>query len=60
MAEDVNNAILTELRRLTDAIDRLAGPAPAANDWKSTWAYNYTLPIQAAPINAAPTKIRTV
>ncbi|TCM75494.1 ATP-binding protein [Rhizobium sp. BK068] len=35
MAEDVNNAILTELRRLTDAIDRLAGPAPAANDWNA-------------------------
>ncbi|MBB3318661.1 hypothetical protein FHT77_004562 [Rhizobium sp. BK181] len=33
MAEDVNNAILAELRRLTDAIDRLAGPAPAINDW---------------------------
>lgn len=33
MAEDFNNAILTELRRLTDAIDRLAGPAPALNDW---------------------------
>ncbi|MBW9113209.1 ATP-binding protein [Rhizobium cauense] len=33
MAEDFNNAILTELRRLTDAIDRLAGPAPAINDW---------------------------
>ncbi|WP_028747407.1 ATP-binding protein [Rhizobium mesoamericanum] len=33
MAEDVNHAILTELRRLTDAIDRLAGPAPAVNDW---------------------------
>lgn len=35
MAGDVNNAILTELRRLTDAIDRLAGPAPAVNDWNA-------------------------
>jgi predicted AAA+ superfamily ATPase len=35
MAEDVNNAILTELRRLTDAIDRLAGPAPAVSDWNA-------------------------
>ncbi|EPE98475.1 ATP-binding protein [Rhizobium grahamii] len=35
MAEDVNNAILAELRRLTDAIDRLAGPAPAINDWNA-------------------------
>ncbi|MBB3543598.1 MULTISPECIES: ATP-binding protein [unclassified Rhizobium] len=35
MAEDVNNAILAELRRLADAIDRLAGPAPAINDWSA-------------------------
>jgi len=35
MAGDVNNAILTELRRLTDAIDRLAGPPPALNDWNA-------------------------
>jgi len=35
MAGDVNNAILTELRRLTDAIDRLAGPPPAVNDWNA-------------------------
>ncbi|CCM75459.1 ATP-binding protein [Rhizobium mesoamericanum] len=35
MAEDANHAILTELRRLTDAIDRLAGPAPAVNDWSA-------------------------
>ncbi|MDQ0561430.1 putative AAA+ superfamily ATPase [Rhizobium mesoamericanum] len=35
MTEDVNHAILAELRRLTDAIDRLAGPAPAVNDWSA-------------------------
>ncbi|CDM57544.1 MULTISPECIES: ATP-binding protein [Rhizobium] len=35
MAEDFNNTILAELRRLTDAIDRLAGPAPAINDWNA-------------------------
>ncbi|MEZ2130587.1 MULTISPECIES: ATP-binding protein [unclassified Sinorhizobium] len=33
MAEDINSAILTELQRLADAIDRLAGPPPAVNDW---------------------------
>ncbi|MDM9622215.1 AAA family ATPase [Rhizobium sp. AC44/96] len=33
MAEDVNTVILTELRRLADAVERLAGPAPAVNDW---------------------------
>ncbi|TCL67289.1 ATP-binding protein [Rhizobium sp. BK251] len=33
MAEQINNAILSELRRLADAVDRLAGPPPAINDW---------------------------
>ncbi len=33
MAEDLNTVILTELRRLADAVERLAGPAPAVNDW---------------------------
>lgn len=33
MAEDINSAILTELQRLADAVDRLAGPPPAVNDW---------------------------
>lgn len=33
MAEDVNTVILTELRRLADAVERLAGPAPAVNEW---------------------------
>jgi predicted AAA+ superfamily ATPase len=34
MTEELNNSvILAELRRLADAVERLAGPAPAANDW---------------------------
>jgi predicted AAA+ superfamily ATPase len=33
MTEELNSVILTELRRLADAVERLAGPAPAANDW---------------------------
>jgi uncharacterized protein len=35
MAEDVNSIILGELRRLADAVERLAGPAPAINDWNA-------------------------
>jgi predicted AAA+ superfamily ATPase len=34
MTKELNSSvILTELRRLADAVERLAGPAPAANDW---------------------------
>ncbi|WP_111561387.1 ATP-binding protein [Rhizobium sp.] len=35
MAEDVNSIILGELRRLADAVERLAGPPPAINDWNA-------------------------
>jgi predicted AAA+ superfamily ATPase len=35
MAEDVNSIILGELRRLADAVERLAGPPPAVNDWNA-------------------------
>src|SRR5882762_11019249 len=33
MSEDQNSLILTEIRRLTAAVERLAGPPPAINDW---------------------------
>jgi predicted AAA+ superfamily ATPase len=33
MSEDQNSRILAEIRRLTAAVERLAGPAPADNDW---------------------------
>ncbi|KRB53091.1 AAA family ATPase [Rhizobium sp. Root708] len=33
MAEDLNHVILAELRRLANAVERLAGPAPVTNDW---------------------------
>lgn len=33
--EETNMALLAEVRRLADALDRLAGPAPAINDWNS-------------------------
>ena len=30
------SALLAEVKRLADAVDRLAGPAPAVNDWQAT------------------------
>lgn len=35
MTEDQNALILAEVRRLADAVERLAGPAPAINDWNA-------------------------
>jgi predicted AAA+ superfamily ATPase len=35
VTEDQNAPILAEVRRLADAIERLAGPAPAVNDWNA-------------------------
>ncbi len=35
MTEDQNALILAEVRRLADAVERLAGPAPAVNDWNA-------------------------
>ncbi|QWW69286.1 ATP-binding protein [Rhizobium sp. WYJ-E13] len=33
MAEEINSVLLQELKRLANAVERLAGPAPAVNDW---------------------------
>ncbi|SMF66440.1 ATP-binding protein [Neorhizobium sp. CSC1952] len=33
MSDDFNTQILAEVRRLADALERLAGPPPAVNDW---------------------------
>jgi len=35
VTEDQNALILAEVRRLADAVERLAGPAPAINDWNA-------------------------
>ncbi|MBB3410624.1 hypothetical protein FHT87_004556 [Rhizobium sp. BK316] len=35
MAEEINSVLLQELKRLANAVERLAGPAPAANDWNA-------------------------
>jgi predicted AAA+ superfamily ATPase len=45
-AEDTITALLTEVRRLADAMERLAGPAPAINDWDSADCFVW------APANA--------
>jgi len=57
MAEDFNNAILTELRRLTDAIDRLAGPAPAINDWDAADCFVWSPARQHLQPIARPNRI---
>ncbi|WP_119943211.1 ATP-binding protein [Neorhizobium sp. NCHU2750] len=33
MSDNFNAQVLAEIRRLADAVERLAGPAPAVNDW---------------------------
>ena len=35
MTDDANQLLLAELRRLTAAVERLAGPAPAENEWNA-------------------------
>ncbi|WP_160004420.1 ATP-binding protein [Rhizobium sp. 18055] len=65
MAEDFNSSILSELRRLADAVERLAGPAPAVNDWEAAdcfvWspARQHLQPV-ARPNRVALTLIRGV
>ncbi|MFC5755546.1 MULTISPECIES: ATP-binding protein [unclassified Rhizobium] len=52
MAEEINSVLLQELKRLADAVERLAGPAAAANDWDAAdcfvWspARQYLQPVQ--------------
>ena len=65
MADDVNSIILGELRRLADAVERLAGPPPAVNDWEAAdcfvWspARQHLQPV-ARPNRVALTLIRGV
>ncbi|MFK0165363.1 ATP-binding protein [Rhizobium sp. NPDC090279] len=65
MTEDQNALILAEVRRLADAVERLAGPAPAINDWNAAdcfvWvpARLYLQPV-ARPNRVALTLIRGV
>ncbi|MBU2327581.1 MAG: ATP-binding protein [Alphaproteobacteria bacterium] len=35
MADQTVAALLAEVKRLADAVERIAGPAPAANDWQA-------------------------
>ncbi|MFP3545812.1 ATP-binding protein [Rhizobium sp. SIMBA_035] len=65
MAEEINSVILQELKRLTAAVERLAGPAPAVNDWNAAdcfvWspARQHLQPV-ARPNRVALTLIRGV
>ncbi|MDE1158840.1 MAG: ATP-binding protein [Neorhizobium sp.] len=65
MTQDLTPLLLAEVRRLADAIERLAGPAPAANDWNAAdcfvWvpARQYLSPV-ARPNRVALTLIRGV
>ncbi|MDE1995455.1 MAG: ATP-binding protein [Rhizobiaceae bacterium] len=65
MTQDQNTLILTEVRRIADALERLAGPAPAINDWNAAdcfvWAPArlYLQPV-ARPNRVALTLIRGV
>lgn len=45
-SEDSSAVLLLEIRRLADALERLAGPAPASNDWDSADCFVW------APANA--------
>jgi len=65
MAEEINSVILQELKRLTAAVERLADPAPAVNDWNAAdcfvWspARQYLQPV-ARPNRVALKLIRGV
>lgn len=64
-AIDLSENVLLELRRLADAIERIAGPAPAVNDWNAADCFvwvpsnQYLQPV-ARPNRVALTLIRGV
>ncbi|MBO9194025.1 ATP-binding protein [Rhizobium sp. 16-449-1b] len=57
MAEDVNSIILGELRRLADAVERLAGPPPAINDWNAADCFVWTPARQHLQPVARPNRV---
>ena len=65
MTDEINSVILQELKRLTAAVERLAGPPPAVNDWTAAdcfvWspARQHLQPV-ARPNRVALTLIRGV
>jgi uncharacterized protein len=65
MTVDATAELITQVRRLADALDRLAGPAPAVNDWAAAdcfvWvpANRYLQPV-ARPNRVALSLIRGV
>jgi uncharacterized protein len=65
MSQDLTPLLLAEVRRLADAIERLAGPAPAANDWDAADCFvwvpaNHHLSPVPRPNRVALTLIRGV
>ncbi|CDZ38835.1 ATP-binding protein [Neorhizobium galegae] len=65
MSDDINTLILTEIRRLADALERLAGPPPAINDWNAADCFvwvpaNQRLQPVSRPNRVALTLIRGV
>lgn len=65
MSEDINAQVLAEIRRLADAVERLAGPPPAVNDWDAAdcfvWVpFNLKLQPVPRPNRIALTLIRGV
>ncbi|RCW24740.1 hypothetical protein DFR48_10580 [Ciceribacter lividus] len=57
MAEELNRLILNELRRLTVAVERLAGPAPAENDWESADCFVWVPPRSHLQPVARPNRV---
>ncbi|MCK8780942.1 ATP-binding protein [Rhizobium sp. NTR19] len=65
MSDETNTLILQEIRRLADAVERLAGPPPAVNDWGAAdcfvWMpYNQRLQPVPRPNRVALSLIRGV
>lgn len=57
MAEEFNLLILNELRRLTVAVERLAGPAPAENDWEAADCFVWVPPRSQLQPVARPNRV---
>jgi predicted AAA+ superfamily ATPase len=65
MSDEFNTLILAEMRRLAVALERLAGPAPAVNDWNAAHCFvwvpaNQKLQPVPKPNRVALTLIRGV
>jgi uncharacterized protein len=58
MTQDQTTALLlNEIRRLTDAVERLAGPAPAKNDWSAADCFVWSAENKSLQPIARPNRI---